>query len=378
MKASKLNFIAGGSPEFLDHVLKYGEGFDANSVISQSEYGLFASPEGLGEDVLREAAARINTNAVMPLGAATEMDKVILQAVTAKPSLYQDLMRAGCTARMPFGTYISRYSKQNLANDPAVSMDFQYQDGKYSQDGQSQSDYKDVAIPVPLLSYDWSLSKRQLAAANNTTSMFGGLALETQETRAKAIGLQNGIERLLWNGAPNIVINNTPLYGVLTQPEVVSGATSLTFSKSQPDLFIQAFLEQVIQPILNQNYDQSDLMIYYSSNLSSVFQGDYLNQLPLQTITSRLDKIEGVMGVKPSRWLSPSNAPNSTSTGTIVVVKMTPDVIDLAIESDIRVAQYANTPQNVRYAMFAACAPRIKIDYYGRCGIQKATLTVED
>lgn len=367
----------GQADKFLED-LEYSEGFSANSIIEQVEFGVYGTAEGLNEADAAAAGRRISANAAMPVGAATTMDKVILRAITAQPTLYRDLVTAGCTMREPMGTFISRYAKSNLAQAPSIAMDTNYQGGNYSNQSQSQSDYVDIAVPIPVQWYDWALSRRQIAAANNTTSMFGGLNLQEQEVTVKTTGLLSASESLIWNGNANIKINTTPLYGILTQPEVINAATDLEFSRSQPDLFIEQFLENAIQPLLDKNYDQTNLMVYYSSNLGAVFQSDYLNQFALRTLTTRIMEISGIVGVKATRWLNDPTAPNSRSAGRLVVIKMEPQVIDLAIESEIQVAQYAQSPMKVKYAMFSAFAPRIKVDYYGNCGIQLVNLTVVD
>lgn len=356
--------------------LKY-EGFEPKHVIAQAKTGVSANPDGLSDDIIANAASRLNTNAAMPFGAAQEMDKVILQAITAKPRIYTALQAAGCIANFNFGTYLARYSRSNLAEQPTTAMDFTYQGGDYSNASQSQGDYEDVVTPIPLQFYNWTISKRQIAAADNTSSMFGGLALESQEVRLKTVGLADAQERIIWNGNQNIKLNGQPLTGILNNSVVVANATAITLSISQPDLFIESFLSGAIQPLINQNYDQSNLMVFYSSNMSSVFQMDYLGQLPTQTITNRLLSIDGIIGVQPTQYLNSStNQVIPPTSGTLVVIKMEPQVIDLAVESNIAVAQYATNPMCVKYAMFAACAPRVKVDYYGKVGIQLVTVTI--
>jgi len=354
------------------------EGFDADSVITQSRTGICANPAGLDEAIIKDpgAAQRLNVNAALPFGAAQEMDKVILQAVTAKTRIYTDLQQAGCVANFPFGVYYARYAKANLSEQPNVGMDFTYQGGKYGNAPQSQGDFEDVVTPIPVMWYDFEISKRQIAAGNNSSSMFGGLSLETQEIRSKSIGLADAFERMIWNGNPNIIVNEKALTGILNDPDVQDRATGLTFSKSAPQPFIQGFLQQALQPLLNQNYDQSNLVCYYSQNLSDIFQSDYLNQFPTTTIVDRLMKIDGMTKVVPTQYLNTATNVDSTTTGTLVLIKMEPQVIDLAVASNIVVAQYATNPMFEKYVMFGACAPRVKKDYYGRIGIQLVNITV--
>lgn len=386
---SEVSELRMGRSDQIFNKLAY-DGFDGSDIARQAEHGVYGkedSAKHLNANEARSAKPRLNANAALPLGAATEMDKVILQAITFKPSLYQDLMAAGCRAKFNLGTYMARYAKSNLAMSPNVAMDIKYQ-GEYSPGGQSQGDYVDVYTPIPMFWYDWHLARRQLDAAANQSSMFGGLALEAQEVRAKTIGMVNAMEATLWNGNTNIKFNDTVLTGVLTDLDVINGKSALTFSQSDPQGFLDNFQAEAIQPLLDRGYDSSNFMVYMSLNAEGrLLNQDYNPAFPTQTIRQRLMAVTpGIKEIKTNRWVIDAAFqvdgngkidPTSKTKATIVVIKMEPEVIDVAVESDIVVAQYANTPMGVRYAMFGSCAPRIKKDYYGKFGIQLIDVTLE-
>ena len=379
---SPLLIKSGDTDRFLRN-LPYTDGFTDIDIANQAAVGVYGKTGSEAQLNINAAqvAQRLNINAALPLGAATEMDKVILQAITFKPSLYQDLMAKGCRAGFNFGTYLARYAKVNLSMAPNVAMDSNYQGGAYKPGAQSQSDYVDVFTPIPMLWYDFDLSRRQLDAAANQSSMFGGLALEATEIRNRTIGMTSAIESLLWNGNSNIAINSEALTGVLTDPDVVASKTGITFSASNPQLFLDAFQASAIQPILDRGYDASNFMVYCSLNLEGrLLNQEYNPAFPTQTIRERLMKVTpGIESIKSNKWVLDSAfqaSPTSSTQGTLVVIKMEPEVIDVAVGADIRVAQYANTPMDVKYAMFAALAPRIKKDYYGNFGIQLIDVTL--
>lgn len=368
------------SNDFLDN-LAYEGGFGADDVIKQSKIGLVVQKNTIDTATLNQNSAvtqRYHENALMPFGSAQTFERSILAPVTAKAVLYNDLITRGCVARFPMGTYLARYAKSNLPESPVTAMDQVYQDGR-SNAPQSQGDFIQDVVPMPVQFYDYMISKRQIAASQNTSSIYGGYDLQTQEMRTKAIGLIDARERLLWNGNKQIIVNSQPLYGVLTHPVVVDNAVNITFSRSQPALLINALLTQALQAIANQDYDMSDIVIYYSQNMLEFFNQDYVTQsaiAPALTVRQRLLNIGGIVDVKATSYLNPEDKSLWDSEGKIVIIKMDPNVIDVAVESDIAMAQYADSPAFVRMNMFSICAARVKVDYNGKYGISLINVTI--
>lgn len=367
---NKYGIGIGRSEEILTS-LDYN-GFDLKDIITQSENGTYVQP------VAGMESPRFHTNAALPVGAGQEIDKIILRAVTASPRFFRDLVDAGCTYNIPWGTFLSRYAIQNLSDAPVIANDFTDQGGAYSNAYQSQADYSEAIVPVPLMFHRFKLSKRQIAAAGNSSNLFGGMNLEQQEIYVKSVSMASSIDALLWNGttALNVNVGNTtiPVYGVLNHPVVVENATPLTLDVTEPQAFIDG-LRESIQVLLNQNYE-GPFVMYYSRNIQFAMQADYINQFPLRTIEDRIRQFGDISDVRSTQFLNPPADPTSTTAGTIIIMKMDPQVIDVVKEAEIRVAQYANDPELVKYIMYCALAPRIKEDYYGRVGIQLVNVTV--
>lgn len=354
------------------------EGFGLDDIKQQVQQGLCVN-QNQGKAFADGAEyTSFHTNAALPLGAIQEIDKILMAPYAAKTRIVNDLVSAGCVISKDFGVFVDYYNRNDYGQAPTIAMDF-VQEGEFKNAEPSKLDYDGVATPIPLIYKTFNITRRQLEAAQNPNSLHGSFDAVLNQVRAHSIAIAAAEEALVLNGNAAIGFKGQALTGILNNSVVEANSQDVTFDTTQPANFIQDVLEKGLQPLIDQ-YQEGPFIMYYSSNMVSAFRKDYVNQLPLRTVEKRLAEVLNNDGVdapiRATNFLRPAASPNSTTTGTVVIMALTPNVINLLRSAQMRVAQYVQNDMISKFIVFSALAPRVMVDYDGRIGIQRLNVTL--
>jgi hypothetical protein len=86
-------------------------------------------------------------------------------------------------------------------------------------------------------------------------------------------------------------------------------------------------------------------------------------------LRERLQKIDGIQDVRRLDFL-----PSSTNPWTLIMVQMTADVAQAINGMDITTVQWESVGgMRLNFKVMCIQVPRLRSDYYGRCGVLHAT-----
>lgn len=275
-------------------------------------------------------------------------DKKIVELARERLNGIADLQRRGLTVNMGgLGTIISMYERVGDMTKATASID-----GKTRGNG-DRITFDEVGVPIPIIHKEWSLNFRHIEASKN-----GGATLPTTQMAVATRQVLNYQENMLFNGAPEIVVDGKTIYGYTTHPNRITGSVNVNWSTATGEEIVKD-----LQLMLQAAYDNNrfgPFVVYVGRNIYSNIQGDYSPNKGTDTIVDRMERFKDISEVKGADLLDPD---------AIVMVQMTEDVVDLAIGQGIRNIQWNVDPFETQYKIFSAMAPRIKADRNGSCGV---------
>lgn len=245
--------------------------------------------------------------------------------------------------------------------------------------------FKLEGLPLPITHADFFFSERQLAISRK-----GGTGLNTRMVEAKTRRIAEMVERTLIGtvtgptlgsaatGAAGIPYGRAPsVYGYTNHPARITSAT-LTRPTSggwSPDVLVGEILA-AIELLRGQNFF-GPFMVYTSTDWDTYLDNDYYKTTtsgavaPTKTLRERLRAIDEVADIKRLDFFT-GTAPFFQ----MVIVSMTPDVVQAVNGMDINVIQWPSMGgMRTNFKVMCIHAPLITPDYNDRCGILHATAT---
>jgi len=312
-----------------------------------------------------------------------QLDQVVLRAARQRLRAWADLMAAN-----PYGGF-NAMAKETLEHetmsDPGEAM--------VDMDGLSEGRadapvFRLQGIPLPITHSDFFFSLRRLAMSRNT-----GTPLDTVQAEAAGRRVAEMIEKTAIGTVTGFLGNDSAfgygtggstgtegtrfnqVYGYLTYPDRLT-KTDLTAPTEQgwtPETTLMDVIAMRQQLIDGRFY--GPFMLYHSTDWDKYLDGDYYVAktsgavAPTQTLRERLKKLDGIQDVRRLDFLDATYNP-----WTLIMVQMTPDVCQAINGMDITTVQWESVGgMRLNFKVMAIQVPRIRSDYYGRCGVLQAT-----
>jgi hypothetical protein len=278
-----------------------------------------------------------------------QMDEAIVKAAQKELNAWSDLrsMVPAYTIANGMGKTILETERESDVTDAAVSMD------GLARDTADRVETDLVNLPLPITHKGFNYSLRQVMASRNS-----GQALDVSNGQLAARKVAESIEKMYLGelssykfgggtvaGLTNFASRNTV---TLTAPTSSNHATTLN---EVLDMRAAAYADNHYGPF----------MLYASPGWDQYLDEDYSASKGDNTLRERLRKVQGIIDVKTSRFLSDT---------TLLLVQMTPDVVRAVSGMEITTVQWdsmGGMQQN--FKVMAIQVPQLRADFDGNCGI---------
>lgn len=282
-----------------------------------------------------------------------EMDSIVLQAARPLLRIVGELRSRNLIHPLGgLGSLVSRWTRTSEVTRPTINMS-----GRGSNRDLPESDRVDV--PIPIIWKDAEIDLRSLLASRR---MGDGIDVTAITEHSQVIAEE--MERLVIGLAGVNNFNGIPLYGILNHPD--RNTVSATGDWGTIGNIVSTISAATAALRADLHYGQ--VMIYASENqyaqATEQFYDDGTGDNPL----TRILRIPSIMGMESVPYLPD---------GTVVVVRMTNDVLDFAEPRQFRGVQLREWTTNdgmaTGFKLMMVGAPRIKSKWGGKSGIVHIT-----
>lgn len=259
-------------------------------------------------------------------------------------------------------------------------------------------------LPLPITHSDFFISSRALAVSRNSntpldTTMAEASARRVGETVEKTyIGTQTG---LTYGGQSTLTGGYgraSQVYGLTNFP---ARLTATNFYKPTGNgrsgsgwVPLDTFKDVLgIRQTLFANRFYGPFMIYHSNDWDQYLDQDYIGVVSAAggatqglTNMSLRDRLRNIQGIEDVRRLDmmfsaqltgPGSFANTLLPFTMVLVQMTPEVVQAVNGMDITVVQWETKGgMQLNFKVMCIQVPKLQADFYGRCGIAHCTATL--
>lgn len=298
---------------------------------------------GLATNVLR-------TNALLRKHEWERIDAAVLNINNQIMAGVADLRSHGCIENLGgLGVMISTYE---LLGDMAAA---EVNMSGVTAGNRDRAEFSSASVPVPIIHKDFQLTIRLIEAARRN-----GSSLQTMQAAVASRKVAQKLEYMLFNGDSTVVASGNSIYGYTTYTNRQTISTSADWGTVAN---IYSSINAMIAKLVQSNFEPP-FMLY----VNPVQWTEALATGGVDTIQTSLDRVrrayQGILeDVKMSFALT---------AGQAVMVKLTPDVIDMAVGQDITTVEWNEMGGMVgNFKVMACAAPRPKstADGVTGCGI---------
>lgn len=298
--------------------------------------------------------APMQVNALLRKDEWVSFDRTVIQVASQRLSGVSDLRSAGLIYNAgDLGSSVAEWYAAGDMTDAEINMS-----------GMTRPEKDKVAlnlagVPIPIIRKDFDVPLRALLASRRN-----GAGIDTISAAVAARKVAEASESLLFNGTA-ITIAGYTVYGYTNHPDRATGA--LNYDWANPATTGANILTDVRRMVaaLEARRFYGPYRLYVGGNYWAPLGADYSTAKGDNTVLQRLLAERSISGVSVSDVLGDDEA---------VLVQMTSDVVDLAVAQDVTTLQWENGDGMLHhFAVLAAWAPRIKVDYAGNAGIAHFT-----
>lgn len=293
----------------------------------------------------------LRTNELLTEEQWKQIDDAVIPAAQERLVIVDDLFSRNLIHSLDgLGVLASEYSKMSDMSAAEQSM---------SGATRGERDLVDIQwgmVPIPVTFKEFRLEGRMLLASQRR-----GEALDVTNARAAGRSVAEKLEDMVFNGG-DIVLAGNPIYGLTNFPDRNTHTISTAWgSVTNTDAILSDVLTMI--GIANADMYFGPFWLYVAGNLGVVMAEDYDTSTTTtsRTVQERLEMVPQLSGVRVADTLADDE---------VVLVQMTPDVIDLAVAETIDTVEWETDGGAIQnFKVMAAMAPRLRSDYNGNCGI---------
>lgn len=295
----------------------------------------------------------VHQNALLRKNEWEEIDAAVLDVARTSLNGVADLVAYGLVRPLGgLGTILSTYEQLSDMSAAEVSMEGTVEGEKDRQTFEPQS------IPVPIIHKDFDVSLRHLLASRNF-----GEGLDMTQARTATRRVRDAAESMLFNGHSKQIAGYT-IAGYTTHAKRIT-QTAAAFGGG--DFGTSGNGYKTIVGMVNA-LAAKGFFGPYGVYASRTQYGQLLNQYgsnDRSELAVILQSVPNVAFLKASDVLAD---------GSVVMVQLTSDVVDLAIAQDITAVQWEEKGGMLqKFRIMTAMVPRIKFDANNACGVAHAT-----
>lgn len=274
-----------------------------------------------GKGLSALSANALRTNEILTRDEWKVFDEQIVEEAQIRLRIVADLIGANLVKRIPNGLAktVLNYQTMGDMDDAIVSLD------GVTRSMNDRPEFGDANLPLPITHKDYYINLRTLLASRSS-----GEALDTLYARIASRKVAEANENMVVNGGPQF--GGLPIYGLTNHPNRIIGSYTGGIGwndASKTGAQIQSDVSQAISALETRGFN-GPYMIYAGPGSSLKMQDDYKTESD-RTIRERVLAFDNVQGI---RILDKLDADE------VVVLQMTPDVIQLVIGEDIQTVQW--------------------------------------
>ena len=277
-------------------------------------------------------------------------DERLTQLARERLTLAEDIRSAGLVVPVGMGVIMSAWERVGDVIKAEVNMDGRTEASK------DRVTYDEDSVPIPVISRRWSLGMRQIEASRTRGEP---LPMTIMEASSRAV--MDEIESMVANGIPDFSFQGKSVYGYTNFP--ARNTVTLASSWATSGSTIKSDTINMLNAAYGDNFF-GPFTVYVAKDIWANIQDDYSTEKGDRTHMERITAFADITRVRPA---------DSFPNGTVVLVQLTSDVVDMAVAQDIVNIQWEEMPMSTDYMVYAAMATRLKSDKEGRCGIVHAT-----
>lgn len=314
--------------------LRYGDG-DKEFVTNKQGYVQIQNGQGLV------------TNSLLRKDEWEELDAAIVLAQAERLNGIARLQEARLVHTVgDIGVLVSQYNIGSQMTRATVNLTGQ------SHANLDLQDYNLVGTPIPVVHKEFTFGERFLSASRRM-----GDGIDTTNAFEASRVVAEELERMFFFGNTAIVLNGATIYGITNEPNVNTGVATGDFGTIAN---IQTTFQAMIAACANANYHgpfEGWVATNQYTEMTTLFHNDGSGETPYE----RQLRIPQLRAIHPGDFMTD---------GTLAIVTMSPNVIDLALFELNMVAEWTSGDgMTHNFKIMSIAAPRTKSDYESQSGI---------
>ena len=289
------------------------------------------------------------------------LDTAVTKVARERLNFVTDLRNMGLTTDIKNAMGITKIEYQNQSDigDASVSMDG-------INKGENDRPVFDLtSIPIPIVSKDFTISARELAASRNS-----GQPIDSSNAEQGSRKVSETVEKLHLGTYGTYKFAGSNLYGICNFPDRITTTFTDWAASSKTN-------EQRFADILGFVYSlraanrYGPIGIYVSGNYVRYLDEDYKANSDI-TLRERILKV-GVDNPSTPGKIRFVKALDYLANDTVMVIQLTSDVIQSMNGMNTTVLQWTEQAgMQVNMKIMSIVVPRVRSDYNGSCGILHA------
>jgi len=304
--------------------------------------------------------AKTRQNAALPGELWQQLDDTIIDVYREQTDIVNDLRDAGLTTTVPMENEYTYWYKSRPMGEARTSMTPEPQTAEVT------ASFERDGAPLPFVHDDFSIGFRERPSPNGELT-FSADDMETYLAEQASYNVQKEVESLIINGAPGELgsTDGFQAYGLLNHPSRNTGTfgTDWTDRTNGGPSSIRRDLRNMISDLKEDGFrgGEASYRVYMSTDYEEVLRDADPEGDGNRTVMDRVEQLPELQDMGISQFLPEK---------TVVMLRFTSDVIDLAVAEDMQTIQWSDNPGFRDYfKVFTCMVPRIKSTMNDECGI---------
>ena len=291
------------------------------------------TPSLLAEN--RQPAERAD-NATLRKDEWETIDEAVVDVMRERLTIVGDMQASGLTTDVGLGTIHRIVERMQDVGDAELSMDGDTDPERHRHTYASQT------FPVPVISQDFRISRRQLEASRTR-----GSDLQTDNAMASGRAVREKQEDLVVNGVTGIGPDGNDLDGVSNGSNELTDSLGTSWPASSGTPI--ADTEKMLNTAYTNNLT-GPFRMYVPDEYWAGLQGDYKSESD-RTVINRIEAFEDIESVRPLFPLADDN---------VLLIQWTSDVLDLTVGQNPTTIQWEKNPMVTNFRIFSVMSPAVK------------------
>lgn len=279
------------------------------------------------------------------------LDAAIIEAARSRLNAIQRLQDLGLVKPLEsIGILSSQWNVGSEMTRATVNLSGQ------STNDRDLQDYKLKGVPVPVVHKGFRIGERTLQASRRL-----GEGIDVTNGYEASRVVAEELERLFFDGNDDVELNGDNIFGVTNHGDINTGTAA---SYGGGDF---GTISNILPTFLGALGDLHDAHMFGPFE-AWIYSTQYTQMMDVYTDGSGQSALNRVLGAVPN--LNAIHPSDYLAAGEMVLVQMTPNVIDLALHELNMVVEWSSGDGMTHdFKVMSIAVPRVKSDYDGNSGI---------